>query len=447
MMHPGIKAAAELLVLRSVDSLIEGVAVCLLAWVTLRMVPRQGAASRFAVWFSALMAIAFGAVLGAVWPAAGVVGSSMKHAAITIPETWALYLVGAWAAISLWMLIGLARSLWHLRNLRKSCQRIDAAALHPLVRHTLSKHGTQSVALCTSNEMKVPAAIGLWNRMVVFPTWAISELSPDELNQVVLHELAHLRRLDDWSSLAQQIIKALFFFHPAVWWIERKASLEREMACDDAVLEETGRPRAYAECLARLLERSLIRRSFSMAQAAVGKVRQMSRRVAQILDPNRPAQTGAGWRPAASLVVIAAIGCSAWYSRSPRLIAFASEGSVPEASAAQMATMPASEPALAAGAVKVTPVLLTERRNRPREAAAFKHLTSARPTAAVLPAKRMVHLTGAKVSSVPISGMMWIVVERNESIADYQVVEIQMWHLTILRDSAATSTPQIPRKI
>jgi hypothetical protein len=59
----------------------------------------------------------------------------------------------------------------------------------------------------------------------------------------------------------------------------------------------------------------------------------------------------------------------------------------------------------------------------------------------------MVHLTGVKASSVPVTETMWIVIERNESIADYQVVQIQMWHVTILRDLPATSTPQIPRKI
>jgi len=445
MIQPGIKAAAELLALRSVDSLIEGGVVCVLAWVTLRIVPRQSAASRFAVWFSALMAIGFGALLGAVWPSAEIVGSADQHAAITIPETWPLYLVGGWAVISLWMLIGLARSLWYLRNLRKSCTPIDALALHPLIRQTLCKLG-QSVTLCTSNEVKIPAAIGFWNRTIVVPAWAIRELSPDELNQIVLHELAHLRRFDDWTSLAQQIIKALFFFHPAVWWIERKASLEREIACDDAVLEETARPRAYAECLARLAERSLVHRSLSMAQAALGKFRQMSTRVAQILDPNRPARTGAVWLPAASLVVIAAVGCSAWYSRSPKLIAFGGERSGPALSVAQMATMPASETTLAATAVKVTPVLLSEKRNRPRIAAS-RHLTAARATAMVPVANHMVHLTSAKASSVPVTETMWIVVERNESIADYQVVQIQMWHVTILRDSAAASSLQIPRKI
>jgi len=67
----------------------------------------------------------------------------------------------------------------------------------------------------------------------------------------LLHEFAHLGRWDDWTNLAQKLVRTIFFFHPAVWWIEKRLSLEREMACDDVVLAETQNPRAYAECLSR----------------------------------------------------------------------------------------------------------------------------------------------------------------------------------------------------
>jgi beta-lactamase regulating signal transducer with metallopeptidase domain len=446
MMQIGIKATAELLALRSVDSLIEGTAVCALAWLMLRIVPRQNAASRFAVWFSALMAIALGPSVGAMWPSAQIIGRSTQQAIFAVPESWALYFVAAWFAVSIWMLIGLVHSLVHLRNLRTSCVAIDSAVLDPLVRETLRRHSSaRSVSLCTSNRVKVPAAIGFWNPTIVVPEWAVSELSADELNQIVLHELAHLRRLDDWTNLAQQIIKALFFFHPAVWWIEKKASLEREIACDDAVLAETARPQAYAECLARLAEKSLVHRSLSMAQAALGKVRQMSIRVAQILDTGRPEATGAVWLPAASLVVVFAVGCSMWNLRSPRLIAF-EDGAIPAAPAAMVASAAAPEVRQGPAVAKLTPVRLTEKQVSPR-VLATQPKTSARAKASLSTANSMVQLVGAKPSNVPVTETMWIVVERDESHADYQVVQIQMWHVTILHGPAAASTPQIPRKI
>ena len=71
----------------------------------------------------------------------------------------------------------------------------------------------------------------------------MQELSTLELNAILLHELAHLRRRDDWTNLIQKIVGALLFFHPAVWWIEKKLALEREMACDDLVLATRRRVR------------------------------------------------------------------------------------------------------------------------------------------------------------------------------------------------------------
>ena len=126
------------------------------------------------------------------------------------------------------------------------------------------------------------------------------------------HELAHLRRGDDWTNLIQKIVRALFFFHPAVWWIENRLSVEREMACDDAVLAETANPHGYASCLVSLLEKSLAHRlshkQWSMAQAAVHRAREASLRLAQILDTNRPVATRV-WRPALGMVGSFSVVC------------------------------------------------------------------------------------------------------------------------------------------
>jgi hypothetical protein len=157
---------------------------------------------------------------------------------------------------------------------------------------------------------------------VVLPSWLLEELPAAELKQLVLHELAHLRRWDDWTNLAQQIVKALLFFHPAVWWIESRVSLEREMACDDAVVAETANPRAYAECLARLAEKSMIRRSLALAQAALGRIRQTSSRVAQLLRRDRPVASRHGWvtaTVAAGFVLVSSVAVS-WM---PQFVTFA----------------------------------------------------------------------------------------------------------------------------
>jgi hypothetical protein len=81
------------------------------------------------------------------------------------------------------------------------------------------------------------------------------------------------------------VLGALLFFHPAVWWLERRLSLEREMACDERVLAETGNARAYAKSLATMAERSFVRRTVALAQAAVSRLHDTTLRVSKILSP------------------------------------------------------------------------------------------------------------------------------------------------------------------
>ena len=267
-----LNALAQASTVQIVDCLIEGTLIAIFSRLVLRLIPRHSSVTRFAIWFSALIAIAtlpflvgsFGSHLAPV--AGSLAVQSVARSAITLPAAWALYLFGAWAAIASWYLAGIGRGLWHLYVLRKSCVAIDPATLDPQLQQTLARNqAPRQIALCTSDLANVPTALGLVKPAIVFPTWVMHQLSLSELNQILLHELAHLRRWDDWTNLVQKLVKGLFFFHPAVWWIEKKVSLEREMACDDAVLAETASPRAYAECLAHLAEKTLLQRSIALA--------------------------------------------------------------------------------------------------------------------------------------------------------------------------------------
>ena len=178
------------------------------------------------------------------------------------------------------------------------------------------------VRLCVSDRLRVPTAIGFTKPLVVIPSWTMEELSSAELNTILLHELAHLRRRDDWTNLVQKILGALLFFHPAVWWIQKKLALEREMACDDMVLASTTSPRAYAECLVSLAEKSFLRRGLALAQAAVDRLRNVTLRVSQILDVDRPRATRV-WRPAPVLVGGVSLVCLLALSHAPtRLVSF-----------------------------------------------------------------------------------------------------------------------------
>jgi len=317
--------------------LVEGTLIAVFTAAALGLIRRQNSVTRFAAWFSALMAIATLPLLtGSLWSHVGVIRQSVGQSVITLPGSCAVYLFGAWAAISAWHFLGIGRGLWHLHTLRKSCVAIDPATLDARLQETMAcNQSPRRIALCTSELAHVPTALGLVKPAIVIPEWVMQELSVDELNQILLHELAHLRRWDDWTNLAQKIVKALFFFHPAVWWIEPRLSLEREMACDEAVLAQTASPRAYAECLAHLAEKTLIQRSIALAQAALGKIHQTSVRVSQILDTNRPSGTARSWKLAVSLVAAFALSSVFGIARAPRLIAFTN------GAATQIAAQPA----------------------------------------------------------------------------------------------------------
>ena len=325
------------------NGMLEGIAIGLFAWILLRVIGRRNSSTRFAVWFSALLAIA-------ALPAIGIATSSPSRtrigSAITVPSSWASYLFIMWAVIAGLTLLRVGAGLLQLRKLRASCTAIDAAALDPSLRSTLQEfQSVRPVTLCHSEHLQVPAAIGFLKPIVVIPSWAFHDLSPIELHSILIHELAHLRRWDDWTNLAQQILKALLFFHPAVWWIQSQLALEREMACDDAVLAETGNPRGYAKCLVSMAEKSFLRRGLALAQAVVSRMRQTSLRVSQILDTNRSPATRI-WKPALYSVASFFVVCLVSASHAPELVAF--QDRMPEVATAS-ATSPQGAPTSGAG--------------------------------------------------------------------------------------------------
>ena len=91
--------------------------------------------------------------------------------------------------------------------------------------------------------------IGFFSPRILIPEELFERLTTMELEQIVLHEMGHLRRADDWMNLVQKIGLVLVPLNPALLWIERRLCFERELACDDAVLRSTRAPKAYATCL------------------------------------------------------------------------------------------------------------------------------------------------------------------------------------------------------
>jgi hypothetical protein len=262
----------------------------------------------------------------------------------------------------------------------------------------------------------------------------------------LLHELAHLRRRDDWTNLAQRIVRALLFFHPAVWWIGHSLSLEREMACDDFVLASNPNPRAYAQCLVSVAEKSFLRRSLSLAQAAVGRMQQTTQRVARILDANRPGATRV-WKPAFALVAAFSAVCLISMPRAPRLVAF--EEKVPAISASALQAPPVFAESAAAPA-KMVPATFHTPASRNTVSARNTLARTAKPQrqnhadftpAAAVPARLMqpeqvsahVVLTSSEISSVGVSGASSVLfLMRTEQVASGQIIwSVAVWRVTL----------------
>jgi Zn-dependent protease with chaperone function len=459
-----LNAIAQASTVQIVDCLVEGTLIAIFTGSLLSVMRRQSSVTRFAAWFSALMAIAtlpfFVGSLGT-----HVASNPLAVAgrpALILPGTWALYLFAAWVAISAWRMIGVGRGLWHLYRLRKSCVAIDPATLDPVLQNTLARNQSpRRIALCTSDLTNVPTALGLVKPAIVIPAWVMQELSVDELNQILLHEIAHMRRWDDWTNLAQKVVKALFFFHPAVWWIEKKVSLEREMACDDAVLAETASPRAYAECLAHLAEKTLIQRSIAFAQAALGKIHQTSLRVAQILDANRPSGKGHSWKPAVSLVAVFAMASVLGISKAPRLIAFSDGGTSPASASAidsSVDQVAARRMLAAAPIVPVSAKFVPQRKpglTHAKMTTLATHRKSGTPAAtpamqsapAEQRAASLVHLTSANAAPLAFTETLFVVVEgRQSDLSAQPVLQIQMWRVVVLHPVVDPDSNRIPAK-
>lgn len=318
-----LQTLVQLFTERLLNTAAEGIILAGMIWLLVRLMGRSNSGTRFAIWFSALLAtVALPLFGGMGFSSVPKSPFERVHRELTLSISWAFYLFAAWSFIAALLLMRVAFGLWRVRGLRTNSSAVDLANLDPSSAYILRQaESRRRVALCVSKEIAVPAAVGFFRPAIIFPAWLLPELSPEEINVVLLHELAHLQRWDDWTNLAQKIAKAVFFFHPAVWWIENRLTLEREMACDDMVLAETSNPRAYASSLISFAEKLQNARRLALAQALVSRMRHMSLRVTQILSAKRT-DGKVSRKPvvAAGVAMIALVAGAAPYA--PPLVAF-----------------------------------------------------------------------------------------------------------------------------
>jgi beta-lactamase regulating signal transducer with metallopeptidase domain len=175
-----------------------------------------------------------------------------------------------------------------------------------------------------SRDISSPMAAGLFRPAILLPERLLAELDDHELEQIRVHETAHLLRRDDIALLIERTVEAFFALHPVVRWITRQIDLEREIACDDFVVEQTGQARPYATCLTRVVEIAGGMRSSIVAAAATEERSHLARRIEMLLDKSRHKGTRL-LKIRLSLMVVALIALTIVATRSPGIVAFAAQ--------------------------------------------------------------------------------------------------------------------------
>ncbi len=154
---------------------------------------------------------------------------------------------------------------------------------------------SRSVRLLTSTAVQIPVALGVLRPVVIVPLSMLANLPPAQVDAILLHELAHIRRHDFLVNLLQSAAEALFFFHPAVWWISRHIREERENCCDDLAASHCENVSAYAGALAAL-EESRGNADVALGVAADGgKKRGLVGRIRRLAKDEEAARCEPGW--------------------------------------------------------------------------------------------------------------------------------------------------------
>jgi hypothetical protein len=131
-----------------------------------------------------------------------------------------------------------------------------------------------------SGEVDTPAVVGWWRPVVLLPIAALASLTTTQVEAILVHELAHIRRHDYLVNLLQSLVETALFYHPAVWWVAATIRAEREHCCDDMAVRFCGDRHVYADALVALESKRFVS-GFAMPAAAAGP---LAVRVARILQ-------------------------------------------------------------------------------------------------------------------------------------------------------------------
>jgi beta-lactamase regulating signal transducer with metallopeptidase domain len=334
----------------------------------LRFLSRASASTRFAIWsftFALVIAIPFLQLRGVPTISNPI---AIPAAVVHASPVWALVIAALWGMISF---IRLAQLLIQVTRVHRIWKRAAPVASTPETQAVLTQ--SRSAQLCTSSDVDSPCVIGFLSPRLLVPQTLFYRLIESELHQIVLHECEHLRRRDDWINFAQKVALALFPLNPALLFVERRLSLERELACDAGVISRTSAPFDYARCLTRLAEHHLQTRNLALALSAWSRQSELARRVHTLLKPMRSLSPVYA-RASVAVLTVALTAGAVELAHTPRLISFTGTPTTPVATGVDTVYHPAS--------LQPIPVRYSQAADQPHATLLRATLPASKPVAA-----------------------------------------------------------------
>ena len=248
----------------------EGALIALVLAVAIRVFRPSSASTRYGLACAAMLAMvaAFGLTLAGCWPHSSTVAIPSKAPRLRVPPpvpfTWPATVPSGAPSRLNWIVLAwmLGAGLLSLRSLMAwiaatRLRRSGAFAAGEIWRTKLERLSdrirlSRPVTLLESCLTDVPVVVGFLRPAILVPAALFTGFPPDQLELILIHELAHIRRCDYLVNLLQSIVEDVLFYHPAVWWVSSVMRAERENCCDDIVVSETHNARGFAAALAAL---------------------------------------------------------------------------------------------------------------------------------------------------------------------------------------------------
>jgi beta-lactamase regulating signal transducer with metallopeptidase domain len=223
-----------------------------------------------------------GATAPAAAPAAGAIVHTGIDSLIQYFNSHAALIVLIWFIVFLGRFIQLLSGLVYAQRIRHYRTSAAPAQWHERLQTLLKKvHITRPVLLLESALIKIPVVLGFLKPVILVPVGMLTRLDPGQVESILLHELAHIRRQDYLLNLVQNLVDTLFFFNPAMIWISTLIRTERENCCDDIAIRETRSRRRLIEALVSFHEYEQAAGGYALSFAA--KENQVVRRVKRIV--------------------------------------------------------------------------------------------------------------------------------------------------------------------